>query len=195
MKNLTERIYGLGQHGKAMALAAKVRNVLQLYEQELTLARVEHLSQCVTECYKLLAHKESLCSRIQFNPTTLTLTLYDAQGSEVFRPLLSAGEKQVLAIAILWGLGLASGRQLPVIIDTPLGRLDTEHRSRLLSLYFPQASHQVILLSTDSEINNDELEVLRPSLAKILHLQFDTELGRTTIEEGYLPTGKVVSGR
>ena len=195
LKNLTERIDGLDQHGKAMALAAKVRNVLQLYEQELTLARVEHLSQSVTECYKLLAHKESLCSRIQFNPTTLTLTLYDAQGSEVFRPLLSAGEKQVLAIAILWGLGLASGRQLPVIIDTPLGRLDTEHRSRLLSLYFPQASHQVILLSTDSEINNDELEVLRPSLAKILHLQFDTELGRTTIEEGYLPTGKVVSGR
>ena len=187
LKHLTEQVYGLGQYDKAMALAAKVRNVLQSYEQELTLARIEHLSQCVTECYKRLAHKESLCSRIQFNPTTLTLTLYDAQGSEVFRPLLSAGEKQVLAIAMLWGLGLASGRQLPVIIDTPLGRLDTEHRSRLLSLYFPQASRQVILLSTDSEINTDELEVLRPSLAKTLHLRFDSEHRRTTIEEGYLP--------
>ena len=187
VKNLTERIYGLGEHGKAMALAATVRNVLQSYEQELTLARVEHLSECVTERYKLLAHKESLCSRAQFNPTTLALTLYDAQGSEVFRPLLSAGEKQVLAIAILWGLGLASGRQLPVIIDTPLGRLDTEHRSRLLSLYFPKASHQVVLLSTDSEIGEDELDVLRPSLARTLHLRFDSEDGRTTIEKGYLP--------
>ena len=186
VRNLTERIYGLGQHGKAMALAAKVRNVLQVYEQELTLARVEQLSQCVTECYKLLAHKESLCSGVQFNPTTLALTLYDDRGNEVFRPLLSAGEKQILAIAILWGLGLASGRQLPVIIDTPLGRLDTEHRSRLLSLYFPKASHQVILLSTDSEINEQELDILRPSLAKTLHLQFDSELGRTTIRDGYL---------
>ena len=160
--NLTEQIYGLGQHGKAMALAAKVRNVLQSYEQELTLARVDHLSQCVSECYKLLAHKESLCSRVQFNPVTLALTLYDAHGYEVFRPLLSAGEKQILAIALLWGLGLASGRQLPVIIDTPLGRLDIEHRSRLLSLYFPKASHQVILLSTDSEINDHELNLTSP---------------------------------
>ena len=185
VRNFTERICGLDQHGKAMALAAKVCNVLQLYEQELTLARVGRLSQCVTECYKLLAHKESLCSRVQFNPTTLALTLYDSQGSEVFRPLLSAGEKQILAIAILWGLGLASGRQLPVIIDTPLGRLDTEHRSRLLSLYFPNASHQVILLSTDSEISDHELDVLRPSLAKTLHLQFDSEQERTTIEDGY----------
>lgn len=187
VKNLTERIHGLGQHGKAMALAAKVRNALQLYEQELTLGRVEHLSESVTKCYKLLAHKESLCSRIQFNPATLALTLYDAQGSEVFRPLLSAGEKQVLAIAILWGLGLASGRQLPVIIDTPLGRLDSEHRSRLLSLYFPRASHQVILLSTDSEINEDELDVLGHLLTRTLHLRFDSQYGRTTIEEGYLP--------
>ena len=190
VKNLTERIHGLGQHGKAMALAAKVRSVLQLYEEELTLARVEHLSQSVTECYRLLAHKESLCSRVQFNPTTLALTLYDARGREVFRPLLSAGEKQVLAIAILWGLGLASGRQLPVIIDTPLGRLDIEHRSRLLSLYFPRAGHQVILLSTDSEISEDELNVIRPSLARTLHLQFDSERGKSTIEEGYLPVGR-----
>ena len=184
----------MAQHSEVMALAAKVGNVLQLYEQELTLSRVDHLSQQVTECYKLLAHKESLCNRVQFNPTTLSLTLYDAQGNEVFRPLLSAGEKQILAVAILWGLGLASGRQLPVIIDTPLARLDAEHRNRLLSRYLPKAaSHQVILLSTDSEINNHEFDVLRPSLAKALHLRFDSERGRTTIEEGYLPMGEVVS--
>ena len=191
LRNLTERIYGSGQHGKALALSAKVRNVLQLYEQELTLARVEHLSNSVTECYKLLAHKESLCSRVQFNSTTLALTLYDAQNNEVVRHLLSAGEKQILAIAILWGLGLASGRQLPVIIDTPLGRLDAEHRSRLLSLYFPKASHQVILLTTDSEIGEDELDVLHPSLARALHLQFDPEHGRTKVKDGYLQAKEV----
>ena len=120
------------------------------------------------------------------DPVTLSITLYDARGDVVYRPLLSAGEKQIFAIALLWGLGRASGREIPVIIDTPLARLDAEHRSRLLTRYFPNASHQVILLSTDSEVADTELEVLSPSIARALHLSFDPARGRSTIEEGYL---------
>ena len=192
VRKLTERLYGMGQHSRAMSLATKVRKVLQSYEQELTLARVEHLSDCVTECYKQLGHKQSLCSRIQFDPKTLAVTLYNAQGEVVYRPLLSAGEKQILSIAILWGLGRASGRQLPVIIDTPLARLDVEHRNRLLSRYFPRASRQVILFCTDSEIDCEGLDVLRPSLARALHLRFDSEHERTAVEEGYFPVKEAV---
>ena len=184
---IIERHRHLEQKTKAMALATKVRSALHSYEQELTIARVAHLAECVTECYRQLAHKESLCSHVRFDPKTLAISLFDAQGHAVYRPLLSAGEKQILAIAILWGLGRASGRELPIVIDTPLARLDAEHRGRLLSRYFPHASHQVILLSTDSEINDKGLEALSPSIAKAFHLQFDPEHGQTTIEEGYLP--------
>jgi DNA sulfur modification protein DndD len=53
----------------------------------------------------------------------------------------------------LRGLAKASGRPLPTIIDTPLGRLDSTRRRHLLERYFPVASHQVILLSTDEEID------------------------------------------
>lgn len=187
IRKLGERFHGVEQTGRAMTLAARVRNVLQSYQQELTITRMGHLAKYVTECYKQLAHKESLCSHIRFDPKTLDVTLYNAQDDVVFRPLLSAGEKQVLAIAILWGLGRASGRQLPVIIDTPLARLDTSHRDRLLSRYFPNAGHQVILLSTDSEINHRGLEILKPFIAKSHYLSFDSEYGRTTIESGYFP--------
>lgn len=195
IRKLTDHTKGLGERNSAVTLAGRVQDVLKSYEQELTLARVEHLSKCVTECYQVLAHKQSLCSRIQFNPATLALTLYDIRGEEVHRPLLSAGEKQILAIAVLWGLGLASGRELPVVIDTPLARLDAEHRNRLLSSYFPKASHQVILLSTDSEIDDAGLDVLRPSLARSLHLRFDSEGGSSAIVEGYFPMQEAISER
>jgi DNA sulfur modification protein DndD len=100
---------------------------------------------------------------------------------------LSAGEKQLLAIAFLWGLARVSGRKLPVAIDTPLGRLDSSHRTNLVERYFPGASHQVILLSTDTEIGEVEIEQLRQqdAIAREYLLKYDSSERQTIIEPGY----------
>lgn len=65
---------------------------------------------------------------------------------------LSAGEKQLFAIAFIYALAQLSGSRMPLVIDTPLGRLDHEHRRRFVGEFLPSASHQVIMLSTDTEI-------------------------------------------
>ena len=187
LRMLTSQTEERGDKGRAVRLATKVQNVLKRYGEELTIARADHLAQCVTECCQWLAHKQSLVNRVELDPETLTFSLHDARGQTVYRPLLSAGEKQILAIAFLWGLGRASARDIPIVIDTPLARLDAEHRNRLLTQYFPNASHQVILLATDSEISAKELDLLNPSLDRTLHLRFDPERECTTVEEGYLP--------
>jgi len=92
-----------------------------------------------------------------------------------------------LAIALLWGLARVSGRQLPIVIDTPLGRLDSSHRHNLLERYFPTASHQVILLSTDTEIGEAELEQLHQQnvIAKEYLLDYNSAKNQTTIKSGY----------
>ena len=113
--------------------------------------------------------------------------MYDQAGQLVPKHRLSAGEKQLLAIALLWGLGRASGRQLPIAIDTPLGRLDSSHRANLVERYFPEASHQVLLLSTDTEIAESEVNKLRDNTA-ISHeylLKYDAQNQQTKIESGY----------
>jgi DNA sulfur modification protein DndD len=185
LSQLDEQLQNAAASSRAMALTTKVLGVLKLYRQALSVARVDLLGQCVTECYQALVHKRSLCSRIAFDPHTLTASLHNTTGQLVYKERLSAGEKQVLAIAILWGLGRASGRQLPVVIDAPLARLDIEHRATLLSNYFPNASHQVIVLSTDSEIDHHGFEMLKPWVAKAYRLRFDEGTGCSLVEHGY----------
>src|SRR6185436_7598303 len=94
-------------------------------------------------------------------------------GRELSPERLSAGERQLLAVSTLWGLARASGRPVPVVIDTPLGRLDSTHRQHLLERYFPQASHQVILLSTDKEIDEAAYAKLKPAVSRAYTLRFD----------------------
>ena len=113
------------------------------------------------------------------------VTLLNAAGQTIPFERLSAGERQLLATALLWGLARASGRPVPTIIDTPLGRLDSSHRKHLVRGYFPRASHQVILLSTDEEIIGTRLTELTPWVTRVYRLAHDDQAGETSIEEGY----------
>jgi DNA sulfur modification protein DndD len=91
----------------------------------------------------------------------------------------------LLAISILWGLSRASGRPLPAIIDTPLSRLDSKHRNNLVNNYFHQASHQVILLSTDEEINDKYYNKLKSAIGREYHITYSKAKKSAVINEGY----------
>ena len=71
---------------------------------------------------------------------------------------------------------------MPVIVDTPLGRLDSDHRSSMVQSYFPQVSHQVILLATDTEVDERMLEQLEPAVSHSYYLDYDSARGKTSSE-------------
>ena len=108
------------------------------------------------------------------------------EGEEVEKKSLSAGEKQLMVISLLWALAICSKKKLPVIIDTPLSRLDSVHREALITTYFPNASDQTIILSTDSEIDEKYYQLMKPSIGDEFTLVYDDTLKKTTIQEGYL---------
>lgn len=167
--------------------APRVQATLAAFREELTTKKLGALETQVTQYFKLLLHKASLVSQVMIAPATFRLDLYDTEGAPLPIQRLSAGEKQLLAISFLWGLANASGRQLPVAIDTPLGRLDSEHRNHLVDRYFPQASHQVILLSTDTEIRIEEVERLRGAgaISREYRLEYDPNQRQTAVVLGY----------
>lgn len=166
---------------------AKAQTTLQQFREKLTLKKLNKLEVEVTECFRYLLRKTDLVHRIAIDTQTFALSLFDPQGQAVPKHRLSAGEKQLLAIALLWGLARVSGRRLPVAIDTPLGRLDSSHRQNLVERYFPAASHQVMLLSTDTEIGQKEAEQLRQqnAIAREYLLEYSQSDRQTTIKPGY----------
>ncbi|PSB41682.1 DNA sulfur modification protein DndD [filamentous cyanobacterium Phorm 6] len=166
---------------------AKAQATLKLFKEKLTLKKLNKLEIEITDCFRYLLHKTDLVHRVAIDTDTFSLSIYDPEGKLVPKHRLSAGEKQLLAIAFLWGLARVSGRQLPVAIDTPLGRLDSSHRNNLVERYFPSASHQVILLSTDTEIRKVEYDKLQEleAIARSYLLNYDSAKRQTTVEPGY----------
>lgn len=169
----------------ALDLVRRTRLALDDYLAELTKRKIGDLRQSVVECFNRLARKEDVISDISIDPDTFAVTLYDRHGTAIPKSELSSGEKQIYAISMLWGLARTSGRPLPIIIDTPLGRLDSEHRKNLCERYFPHASHQVIILSTDTEIDQTLFRSLSPDVSRCYQLHYDDSNGSTSVSEGY----------
>lgn len=165
--------------------ALRTQDTMKVFKQRVIEQKVDELASVVSESFKFLTHKKSLVSEVRIDPASLRISLYDSLGHEVHKTRLSAGEKQMLAISLLWGLARASGRALPVIIDTPMGRLDSSHRINFVKRYLPHASHQVIVLSTDTEIEGLYLNKLKSYIGKKYFLNYSDDKRATTIEEGY----------
>lgn len=148
-------------------------------------AKIRDLESQFTKCFAKIARKEDLNLKIRINPKTFHVGLFAGNDRPITKDELSAGEKQIFAIAILEALAKTSGRQLPMIVDTPLGRLDSQHRSKLIKSYFPTASHQMIILSTDTEVDESFYTGLAPDIARAYRLEYDPQIGATSVCEGY----------
>ncbi|WP_286830245.1 MULTISPECIES: DNA sulfur modification protein DndD [Kordiimonas] len=165
--------------------STKVRGTIKSFREIVVARHIHRIETLVLDSFQQLLRKANLIDKISIAPSTFELSLYRPSGELLPTDRLSAGERQLLSIALLWGLARASGRPLPMAIDTPLGRLDSIHRRLLVERYFPFASHQVILLSTDEEITGDCYDLLKPYIGRTYNLDFDADTGSTNVGEGY----------
>lgn len=169
---------------KRLHYAARTQEALKAFQERLTNAKLRRLEEVFVETFNYLSRKLSV-SRANIHAGDFRVELFDEDGKALPKSQFSAGEKQIYAIAMLWSLAKISGRNLPVVIDTPLGRLDSIHRKHLLERYFPEASHQVIILSTDTEIDHRYFDELRPHVARSYYLRHERGDRVTRLEEGY----------
>ncbi|MBD3339595.1 MAG: DNA sulfur modification protein DndD [Candidatus Lokiarchaeota archaeon] len=162
-----------------------IASLLKVFIVKLRKQKIHLLQEKTFEMYKLLSSKSGLIKDLEIDEKSYEITIKDRSGHEMKKSSLSAGEKEIFAVSLLWGLAQTSQLNLPIIIDTPLSRLDSIHRDNIVDNYFPNAAEQVIILSTDTEVDNNYFKTLEPHLSGAGKLKFDQLNELTSYETGY----------
>lgn len=142
-------------------IASQLRRFIDDYKQRLKDARRADLETAINRHFSTLMTSHSLIAHIHVDEE-FGLHYQDAEGRPVGMGNLSAGMKQLAATALLWALKACSGQTLPIVVDTPLARIDRGNQENLLRSYYPVVSEQVIVLPTDSEIDEAKYRLIQP---------------------------------
>jgi len=179
LRNILADKYKDKNAGVQAELATKVQKVLDEYVEKLKIKKLELLEKYLLEEIQRLMHKENLVTKVSVDKNTFEIKLFDKDGNQSPKDLLSKGEKQMYATAVLLALAKTSGKPLPFMIDTPLARLDVGHRDNLIKKFFPYASHQVVIFSTDSEIDQKYYLQMKPYLSRSYAMEYLPGEGKT----------------
>lgn len=155
------------------------------YEEEYTLYKASIIKREFESMLKKLFRKQDEFGKIEFDTETFSIRLYNDKMQEISILDRSAGEMQMISSSLIWALTRASNLKLPVVIDTPLGRLDSQHRNHLMEHYYRHLSDQVIILSTDTEITKEYIELMTQCSSKQYLLDYDESKKYTIIRDGY----------
>ena len=161
--------------------AARAKKALGLFKERLLASKANWLSEMITAEFRELLRKKEMISRVVIDPDTYAVSIVGTAGSVLPMDRLSAGERQILAISVLSALIRERKGRFPVVVDTPLARLDHKHRESLINSFFARVSHQVLVLSTDEEVHGQAYTSLLPFMAAEHRLDYDEHQNRTAV--------------
>lgn len=172
----------------------KYIDVLNLFLEEQKNKHKDSLEKTILSELKILMHKlgseensskfiEDVKVTILVSGQGMKITLLDQDDNEIRKESLSSGEKQIYISCLIKAILNESIQSLPIFIDTPLGRLDEEHRDNITKKYYPALSEQVVLFSTNSEITPKRHKDISANISKSYLLFNDG--ANTNLKTGY----------
>ncbi|MED4462722.1 DNA sulfur modification protein DndD [Metabacillus fastidiosus] len=178
----------INQGNKKKSSFAIAQNIKKLSTEFQKLQHQKKLQQVQIEATRMLnqlMRKHQYISSIRINPESFEVFLYGQDRDIIAKETLSAGEKEILLLSLIWAMFKCSGRRVPFIFDTLLGRLDKTHKRNILIDFIPSCGEQVLILSTNSEIDENHYELLKGHISHRYLLEFDMEKRQTSISHQY----------
>lgn len=158
-------------------LAEKIQNLMHEFQSKSLKQQVSFLSNEIKKQFVQLMQKKEYVKSIYIDPQSFELKMYGKGNVEVMPSIMSAGERQLLLLAIIQAFLVVSGRQIPLVLDTLLGRLDLKHRDAIISRFLANTTFQTIVLATDSEISPSDIEHLQDNISMVYEITYSEQTG------------------
>lgn len=142
-----------GEVKRYLDILNKLNSVFDDHIRTLASSTRKNLETKTFEMFQLLSNRPKIYSKVEITDD-YEVRLIDSKGD--YQDNLNSGDIQILMTSMLWWLEQLSEFALPIIIDTPLARLDPIHRKNMIEKYFHKAGAQVIILSQPSEITESD---------------------------------------
>lgn len=142
-----------------IATAHRLGDLFTSLKTRRTQTQREALQKAINRHFRVLMTSHRLIALVEVDED-FGLRYLDRAGQPISMGSLSSGMKQLMATALLWALSEVSGKQVPVVVDTPLARIDSGHQEAILTHYYPNAAAQVIVLPTDAELDARKLRLI-----------------------------------
>ena len=184
--NLSSQDEEFNRLNSQLAVCRTIQELLRNFITEYRHTRIRDLEETFNKKFRELTNNPQAWREVDIDRDTFEINLVSSSDTDLSALEQSAGQKEILAFALIASIIELSEKQLPILIDTPLARLDTIHRDNILTKFFPYVGQQVIILATDAEVGFDQYRKLGPHLASEYHLDIDSATGQTAVKEGYL---------
>lgn len=185
---IEKEIYRLEQNidtqriDEKLIILKSLQDSLQNYKARLIDKLRDRLKDLILQNYRKLIRNDNV--RGLEIDDDFSIKLKDENDDAVVIENQSSGQKQILAIAIFWALSKLDKSNLPLIIDTPLARIDSENRANIIQNYYANGM-QVIILPLNSEMGKKELEYAKHSLSQIYKIENTSDRSHAKIKTAY----------
>jgi DNA sulfur modification protein DndD len=189
-KELARLTAQLDQSQRPARLAKRAEEVASMLDDLIAEAwpmQAQAVAAAMTDAIRAMAHRPDFLNRVELDEDG-QVRLLAPHGRNLREFDLAAGEKQIFTQALFAAIARVSRRVFPLVIDTPLGRLDEEHRLNVLR-HLAEREGQVILISTNTEVVDGYLDAIRHRVLKAYRIEnrTDGDLGISWPVEGYFP--------
>ena len=163
-----------------MDLAQKAADSInQMYDRFADEIR-QNIETKTREIFKQLAWKGNHFQDVLLDEN-FNLEVIDRYGTPS-RSEFSAGERQILSLSFITAMSLISDGKAPLVMDTPFGRLSSQHRNNITE-HLPDMSDQLVLFVTDEELRGQARQNLDARIGAEYRLNFDHGTSCTEIIE------------
>jgi|GEM_PF-1025899 len=182
---IREKINEYHKGENSFLMTEKLLKVSQRFRERQWRKKLDDVANEATKMINILFRKKAYIDRMHIDHSSFELRLFNKNKQEIVKERLSAGEKEMLMLTVIWAMFKVSGWKLPFVFDTLFGRLDLDHKNALIQYFIPKCGDQVLIFTTDSEIGSEQYEIIKDITSCCYTLEFNESLERTEIVKGH----------